>query len=163
MLNIFYGWEIWDYFYSHSVEARRWKERVVSLMNQPGISKKCVHIDLPELWAEYLSSGVWLYPTEWKENSCVCAMKAQACGVLPVTTSVAALDETVQWGRKIYTASIYTDACAQREFVDAVVEYLATPDELYRKSMVVWGSRTFSWEKVASEWQEEFKFQGISA
>jgi glycosyltransferase involved in cell wall biosynthesis len=155
-LSIFYGWELWDYFYSRSAEKINWKESIISLMNQPGIVVKCEHIKMDRLWDEYLSSSIWVYPTEWKENSCITAMKAQACGVLPVTTSVAALAETVQWGRKINATNIYTNAAAQHELVNAVVDYLMGPDELYRRQMVDWAKSMFSWEKVGYQWEQDF-------
>jgi glycosyltransferase involved in cell wall biosynthesis len=159
-LSIFYGWELWDYFYSRSAERIIWKESIISLMKQPGIGAQCQHVSMDELWEEYLSSGIWIYPTEWRENSCITAMKAQACGVLPVTTSVAALAETVQWGRKISARDIYTNVAAQREFVDAVVDYLVAPDELYRRQMTDWANTMFSWEKVGHQWEQDFNSPG---
>ena len=50
----------------------------------------------PEALArEFLTSGVWAYPTWFAETHCITALEAQAAGLYIVTTPVAALNETV--------------------------------------------------------------------
>jgi glycosyltransferase involved in cell wall biosynthesis len=44
---------------------------------------------------ELASAGMWLYPTQFPEISCMAAMEVQAHGVIPVATRYAALAETI--------------------------------------------------------------------
>jgi hypothetical protein len=57
---------------------------------------------------------VWAYPTEFPEIHCITALKAQEARCYPVTTAVAALDETVQSGSKIRSRKIYSDEYNRR-------------------------------------------------
>lgn len=40
-------------------------------------------------------SQFWLHPTEYKETYCITALEMQMCGVVPITSDLAALNETV--------------------------------------------------------------------
>lgn len=44
---------------------------------------------------ELRSAGMWLYPTDFPEISCMAAMETQAHGVIPVASRFAALSETI--------------------------------------------------------------------
>ena len=47
----------------------------------------------------FAAAGVWMYPTETPETSCITAMKALAMGCLPVTSGYAVLGETLGGAR----------------------------------------------------------------
>ena len=45
-----------------------------------------------------LSAEYWLYLTDYEETYCITALEMQMAGVFPITTNVAALNETVNSG-----------------------------------------------------------------
>ncbi len=49
-----------------------------------------------ELAREFMKSGIWAYPTDFEETSCITAMEAQAAGCAIVTSHLGALPETVR-------------------------------------------------------------------
>lgn len=51
-----------------------------------------------ELHDEMLSAEYWLYLTDYEETYCITALEMQMAGVFPITTNVAALNETVNSG-----------------------------------------------------------------
>jgi tetratricopeptide (TPR) repeat protein len=88
-------------------------------------------------------------------HNCITAMKAQAMGCIPVTTTTAALNETVQFGLKVDSDKIYTDRDAQIEFVNGVVNLLQKPpSEDKRKPMVDWAKSKYNWDNVANNWDK---------
>jgi glycosyltransferase involved in cell wall biosynthesis len=156
-LHLYYGWDIWDVCNRNNPTMKIWKESLMSLMQQEGIKTQYEHVDPDQLWDQYLTSSLWLYPTEWNESSCISAMKAQACGAIPVTTNVAALKETVQWGAKIDCVDIYSNQRARDDFIAECVRFLTVPNETYRRQMRDWALKTFSWEAIADQWDSEFR------
>lgn len=135
---------------------QRTRTRLAMLLDQPGIVAANTRLDAEHLWEAFSTAGVWVYPTEFCETSCITAMRAQAAGALPVTTCAGALRETVQWGRKLVAENIYTDADQQAEFVDAVVLSMLEADEDYRSAMIAWSDQQWRWRDVAREWTAEF-------
>jgi glycosyltransferase involved in cell wall biosynthesis len=128
------------------------KQEILRLLDQPGVFE---HGRLPqtEIIKEYGKASIWAYPTEFTEISCITAMKAQAMGAIPITTNVAALDETVRFGLKIDAHDIYKNEDAQQEFVNGVVNLLKEPPtEKDRKEMIDSTREYFSWDKVAQQW-----------
>lgn len=68
---------------------------------------------------EFMKSAIWTYPTDFEETSCITAMEAQAAGSVPVTSALAALNETVGDGGILIDAEagtkryfdLYVEAC----------------------------------------------------
>lgn len=155
-LSVFYGWKIWKQAQDRHPFDVAWFKRIEGLLDAEGIVRKNVFLDEATLWHEYYESDVWLYPTQHNESSCITAMKAQVAGAVPVTTTCGALRETVQWGVKIHSESIYTDEIAQQKFVDAAVRIL-TKGYFERRRMMRWAETHFSWDRVAQRWIECFE------
>ncbi len=154
-LCAFYGWKDWEFWAARDPSKYGLKRRILALLDQPGILAGNLRIEPQELWNQFRQAGVWLYPTECEETSCMNAMKAQAAGALPIVTGVGALPETVQWGTVIAAKDIYTNAAAQAAFVDAVEEHLLSPDETQRERMMQWALEQFNWRGVAATWNRE--------
>ena len=156
-LHVFYGWKFWDGLYSRDLNKLAWKRQMLSLLCQPGVMTPYTYKTSADLWIEYLTSGVWLYPTEWPETSCISAMKAQACGAFPATTSFAALSETVIYGTRVHVTDIYENEQAQQDLIDAVVQHIERPDEADREDMMYQSLQRFSWDRVVEKLDDELR------
>ena len=110
-----------------------------------------------ELHEHFMSAGLWLYPTYFTEISCITAMKAQVSGMIPITMTLAALDETVQHGYKIDFA--IQDTRARTAFMNITVELLKDhkKQEKKRAPMMKWAKDYFAWSKIAQQWSDLFK------
>jgi glycosyltransferase involved in cell wall biosynthesis len=130
------------------------KKRVVGLLDQPGVTVhgRIGHEELAELMK---TSNIWAYPTEFTEISCITAMKMQAAGAVPVCTTVAALDETVQYGHKFDVPDMWTNKEAQDKFINALADVVSNGYEK-RDEMREWAIKHYGWDTVASEWLNEF-------
>lgn len=155
-LHIFYGFEIYDVIHKNNPERKKFKDYLLSLMKQDGIvyHGRVGHKELNE---EYAKSGIWAYPTNFEEISCISAMKAQALGAIPVVTDYAALQETVRNGLRV-DADITTPE-GQSAFVKGLIHLLQDSNRQneIRPDMVKWARNYFSWASVAEQWNQLFK------
>ncbi len=118
------------------------------------------HLDVAR---QFLSAGIWAYPTHFSETSCITAMKAQAAGALPVVIPSGAVDETVEFGAKTSTnASDYPGrrlpARVYEEWEALLISNLRDPAKVQplRARMMAAARERFAWETVAREWNAEF-------
>ena len=154
-LEIFYGWQLFDKFYSGNPSSMMWKEKIVEMMGQEGIVKHG-RLSQPELALEMQECGIWAYPTHFGEINCISAIKAQAYGCEPVVINYAALKETVQFGRKV-EGDIYDDE-TKEEYKKQLIDALNNPmSEEKREEMMKTTIKKYSWTKIAEQWTEEFK------
>lgn len=155
-LHIFYGWDVYDAIHAGNPARTKWKASVMAMMKQDGVfyHGRVGHEDLHK---EIAKSGVWAYPTDFEEISCISAMKAQRLGAVPVVTDYAALQETVKNGLKL-DVDISTDE-GQKEFEQALIKILKDPAAQgdIRKSMMEWAKDYFNWDNVAKLWDERLR------
>lgn len=164
-LHIFYGWQLFDFFYRNNPERMSWRNKVVDLMKQEGVTE---HGRVPQhvIREETLKSGIWAYPTWFGEINCINAQKSQAWGAIPVCVNYAALKETVKFGKIINVydekgnqiRDIY-DPEVQEEFKKALIEALTDHkwQEEVRKEMIPYALEHFTWSKTADGWDLEFR------
>ena len=162
-LHVFYGFsKTYDMLHKDRENMMQFKERILEQLKQPGVHYhgKVPHAELHE---HMMTSGLWLYPTHFTEISCITAMKAQAAGAIPVTMTLAALDETVQHGYKI--AFGIQDTRARKAFVNMTKDLIAHPEkqDRIRAKMQPWALEFYSWKKVAEEWSDLFKHSEVPA
>jgi glycosyltransferase involved in cell wall biosynthesis len=154
-LHIFYGWQLFVKFYNNNPSSMGWKKRMDEMMQADGITDHG-RVTQDELipWIE--KCGLWAYPTHFGEISCISAMKAQAFGAIPVVINYAALQTTVQHGVKV-EGDIY-DQETKEEFKKQLISLLKDDkrQEEIREPMMKWAKNTFSWNKIASDWDKEF-------
>lgn len=154
-LEWFYGWELFDKFYSNNPASMAWKAKMLELLSQPGIVKHG-KLSQPEIEEEMKTCGIFAYPTHFGEINCMSALKAQAFGCEPVVVNYGALQETVQWGRKV-EGDIYDDE-TKEEFKKQLIDALLNPmSDEKRVDMMNWAKEKYAWEKIAHSWDEEFK------
>jgi glycosyltransferase involved in cell wall biosynthesis len=151
-LHWYYGWEVFDKLHEGNQEMAAYKARIKDLLKQPGVYEggRIDHLAVAE---EYQKAEFWLYPTEFTETFCITAAKAQAAGAIPITTTVAALDETVKFGHKFDVSDMYTSEEAQQAFVDKTIEYMKADHD--RRPMQDWACEHFDWQKVAECWHND--------
>jgi hypothetical protein len=101
---------------------------------------------------EMMSSDVWAYPTLFTEIYCITAIKAQASGAWPVTSRLAALEETVQFGDTMDIAE--WDETEKKHYTDLLIKALLNRNK-NRTAMREW-ALTQSWDQVAKDWHDEF-------
>jgi protein O-GlcNAc transferase len=116
-----------------------------------------------EVARQFLSAGIWAYPTHFPETSCITAMKAQAAGAVPVVIPSGAVDETVQFGAKTSTnANDYPLRQLPRQVYEEwealLISNLKDSARLepLRAPMAAAARKRFAWETIAREWSEEF-------
>lgn len=154
-LHIFYGWQLFDRFYSDNPASMAWKNNMCKMMSQEGITDYGRYSQ-KDLVDEYKKSGIWAYPTHFGEINCISAIKAQAYGCEPVVVNYAALKETVQYGKRV-EGDIY-DEETQNEFKKALIETLKNPmNESKRDEMMKWAKDKYSWSVIVDQWDREFK------
>ena len=130
-LHIFYGWQLFDRFYSDNPSSMNWKKKMVEMMQADGVTDHG-RIPQPELTEEIKKSGIWAYPAHFGEINCISGLKAQALGAVPVVIDYAALETTVQFGIKV-KGDIYDPKTK----------------ETYKKQLI--------WALQHPEWQERIK------
>ena len=173
LLHVFYGFTLnFDKIHAHNQSMKTYKQNMLDLLNQTGVVYHG-RVSHKELAKYFLACGLWVYPTSFTEISCITAMKAQCAGAIPITTKVAALDETVQFGVKIGgdnrvehvkqvgapDQQIHIIGIEElNQWYDNVVHYLKHPDEQekMRTPMIDWARNKFDWSNVAKEWNGFF-------
>ena len=154
-LHIFYGWQLFDRFYQNNPSSMQWKNKMLEMMKYEGVTEHG-RISQNKLVKEYEKSGIWAYPTHFGEINCISAIKAQAYGCEPVVVNYAALQETVQFGRKV-EGDIYDDE-TQEKFKKELINALLYPmGEAHRQKMMIWAKKKYAWAKIAQDWDEEFR------
>ena len=142
-LHVFYGWNTYDKMVTMGYRSPDFKNRMLPLLSQEGVFDRG-RVGQTKLARELLSSDVYAYPSNFTEISCISAMRAQACGAIPVTTNYAALDETVKYGHKVSGVGY------SKEFENKLIEVLNNPDESLRKEMMD-NKGIFGWDSAAKE------------
>lgn len=154
-LDVYYGFtKTYDEIHKDDYNWTKYKLKVMEMLKQPGITYYG-RVGHQEIADAFMQSEFLLYPTAFKEISCITAMKSQAGGVYPITTNLAALDETVQYGIKI--KGDINKPEVKEEYLDAVLKAMEENHNKEREEMREWALSTYSWSNVAKSWDKLFK------
>ena len=158
-LHLFYGWKTYDEMMKTGKRSPKYRKLMSDLMLQEGVFEHG-RVGHKQLIREFQKSGVWVYPSHFEEISCISAMKAQACGCVPVCTNYAALDETVLGGIKV------SGKCGEEEtdnkFKTELIKVLKDTKYQEKLRSELPDKDVFSWARVAKKWSDElFKFENI--
>lgn len=106
-----------------------------------------------ELIKYQLTSEIMLYPCTYEELFCIAVAEAQACGVLPITTNIGALQTTNMYKRIPVDAN---DPRNDKLFIDAVVETLSDMAKLREDSMDIYHKSVdrFHPDKISDLWEK---------
>lgn len=154
-LHICYGWDLFDKVAVNNKERQAWKRDVVEAMKQPGI----IHhgrVGKSELKRIRKECGIWAYPTYFTEINSITALDCQKDGLVPVTMTLAALNETVQSGFKIKGDIKKEDV--QEAWLQALFKVMGDNKLFEEESAKAkkWAKK-FYWNKIADKWISEFK------
>jgi len=157
-LHLFYGFNNWEVIAQHNPEQQKiiqhYKDSVRALENQ-GVHFRG-RVSQKQLSEEMLSAGVWLYPTKFTETSCISAMEMQAAGLEIVTSSVAALNETVG-DRGVLIDGDCNDPVYKKTFIDAAVKAMIEPNEDNIAKRIKYAKENFGLTELALGWQGMFQ------
>lgn len=154
-LHVFYGWNNMEELARMDVETRKYIDMMNKKMSQPGVFEHG-RIGHKELVKEYQKAGVWAYPCIFPEISCITAMKAQACGAVPVTNNFAALAETVRSGVVVF-GEVTKSKVLQKYKKELINVLKDTKYQEELRSVAVEQGRKFTWEGVARQWASEWQ------
>jgi len=108
------------------------------------------------LYRHFLSSSHYLYITDFPETSCISCMEAQCMGAIPISSSLWALGDYVQWGKMIHgtVEHSFTLTQAAMALTEQIAKQLEFPDEVeqYRQDMMKWAREMFSWDRIAEQY-----------
>ena len=139
------------------------KAAVIRLLDQKGVTFLGM-VGQDRLADGFARAGVWVYPTESPETSCITAMKALAMGCLPVTSGYAALAETLG-GRDlgpVHQTKRITDSrwrlwMFRRRVIDAMKRG-GTPELMAKRlAWSAWARDAYSWARIAGDWLALFR------
>lgn len=153
-LDISYGWDLFDKAYGNNRERLAWKEKVQELMQQNGITHHG-RIGQDQLQKIRSKCGIWAYPTYFTEIFCITAVEAQHDGLVPVTTTLAALPETAKHGILIDGDINHMET--KEKFLQELINLMGdkkTWKKLSTKCKKF--ARRFYWEKQSSKWIDVF-------
>lgn len=150
--HTFYGWDNIDVLIKKNPKSYfvNLKKEIMELADQPGVHMHG-RITQNQLYEEWLSSGIWIYETNFAETSCISCMEAQAMGAIPLFSPIYAQGENVQWGIPI--EGDCNDALTHSMFAAELVR-LSDPkiQELLRPEMMKWARARYNWERMVDHW-----------
>ena len=152
-LHLFYGWNTYDAMMAQGNRPKEFRDFMTKLMAKPSVFEHG-RVNHKTLIKEFYKSGVYVYPSHFQEISCISAMKAQACGCVPLVFNYAALRETVKAGVKI--EGIGSKPEDMVKFKDELVKLLN--DSVYQEKLrreVDTHKDEFGWDEVAKQWDKE--------
>lgn len=158
-LHAYYGFNnIEKILESTPVKAwRENKEAIEALLRQPGVHWHG-RTPQPELWREWRRSGLWAYPANFTETSCISCMEAQALGAIPICNPIWAVGENVRHG--VFIDGDVNEPMTQARYAGEIVRLASQPklQEEIRGPMMPWARKQFDWERIVDQfegWERE--------
>jgi glycosyltransferase involved in cell wall biosynthesis len=129
------------------------KTKLDRLLKQPGVHWRG-RISQVELYKEWLSAGLWCYPTDFTETSCITCMEAQALGAIPITRPLWALTDNVQHGVRL-DGTPAMDPLTRARYVKAIYQLATNPalQDRIRGPMMAWARSSHNWERWVDQWE----------
>jgi glycosyltransferase involved in cell wall biosynthesis len=156
-LHLYYGFKNWEAsakFYPGQPELIASLKQKIKDMAPMGVVYHD-RINQEELAKEFLSAGVLLYPTWFTETSYLGGMEAQAAGLRIVSSSIAALNETVA-DRGVLLPGEWTSPEYKEKFVQVTVKALNDPANNDRNDLQRYAKEHFGLDTLAKDWEAMF-------
>ena len=163
-LNIYYGWDNWDYLHRGDEVYSKRKEAIINKLKELeayGVQwiGKIGHMELAHAMSQ---AEYWLYPCgKFNETYCISAKKSIASRCLPIVTDMGALDEIVDYGIKVHTTMETDPQTFLNTYKDTVISRMKlgfTEQDL--KDAKDNADRTMkecSWAALAKSWDKLFR------
>jgi glycosyltransferase involved in cell wall biosynthesis len=160
-LHVYYGFDTWERMAEvHKDKIAKlqigiFRTRLASMEEQGVVAHG--RVGQAELAKAWMGASLWLYPTSFSETSCITAMEAQAAMAWPITSKLAALQETVRQGVLINPPN--TRDGYREEFLGQVRLFLDGVNVDRLKSQFLarnWAMEELDWDGVAKQWEELF-------
>lgn len=169
-LHIYYGWHMIDKIVDHykdlgnnpqSEHLKNFKAKILHHIDHLGGEEAGIfqhgRVNQDILAKAMMNSNIWPYPTQFAETFAITAIEMQAAGVIPVTSNLAALTETV--------APFYEKLDGwpgNNDYQSRFLRLLAMSYELeeYREQGREEGRKhaeSYSWENAYSTWNNVIK------
>lgn len=154
-LHIFYGLDNIEKIAAAHGDKRPWRasfDIVEKAQKTPGVTWHG-RVGQRELYQEFMKSGLWVYPTDFSETSCISSMEAQCLGAVPITRPYWGVLDNVKHGVFI-EGSPGGDTLVRARYVDAIVRLTASPEgqEAIRQPMMAEARVRCDWQRVAEQW-----------
>jgi glycosyltransferase involved in cell wall biosynthesis/tetratricopeptide (TPR) repeat protein len=166
-LHLFYGWEMINKIINMERQRGRyaWLEefrnkcinQIYALGGEEGGIIEHGRVDQITLAKEMAKCNMWLYPTDFMETFCITALEMQMSGVIPVTSNLAALRETVNpdvpkiegWPKNTDYQKRFLKLMASMTVQEEWQEYIREENREF--------AAQFTWENVYSKWNDLIK------
>ena len=149
-LDIFYGMDLLDL---RNPDHRKLKTKIEKYSTYPGITLKG-KIPKQELIKEWLTHGLWVYPTAFLEVFCMAAVEAQTFGAIPIVNPLWGVAEQVNFGNLVRGSTF--DPMVQARFVEAIIAFATNEplQEELRKEMMLQTRIKYNWDIVVKDWSD---------
>jgi glycosyltransferase involved in cell wall biosynthesis len=152
-LHIFYGFDNIDKIIKDMPWVGKMKDEIMGSINStPGIIWHG-RVGQVELLIEWMKSGIWCYPINFTETSCISCMEAQACNVIPIVSPIWALQENVMNG--IFVEGDVKAKLTIAKFAAEIVR-VCSSDKLcndIKDTMKISAKVRFNWERYVDQWE----------
>jgi glycosyltransferase involved in cell wall biosynthesis/tetratricopeptide (TPR) repeat protein len=159
-LHVFYGWNSIDKIVDiqPTNPLGRFKEGVMGIIEEMGGEDYGIfwhnRVTQTELAEHLKTCHAWLYPTYFMETFCITAIEMQAAGVIPITSNVAALQETV--GNPALRVDGWPNNVSfLRQYTDTVIRTVSTTKK-HQEGLRERGyhqANKFTWDAAFRDWQ----------
>jgi len=159
-LHICYGWDNLNKL-SHRSAVRWQYERTLKLAQQPGVFLRG-RMGQPELYREWLKTGIMCSPTNFLETGYISLQEAQALGAIPICNPIWAAAEYQLAGIAI-EGDAERDALTLRRYAMAAVFLMQNEagQEEIRGPMMAEARKKFDWGGVVDQYEEWMHEDGI--
>jgi glycosyltransferase involved in cell wall biosynthesis/SAM-dependent methyltransferase len=156
-LHLYYGFKNWEFAAQFDQLQLDLIERIKNKIKELEPLGVVYHdrVSKEVLAEEFLSAGCWIHPTWFTETSCITAMEAQAAGLGIVTSSIAALNETVN-NRGILINGDWTSPEYKNKFIQSVIEIINNYNDLDRIKLQEYANQNFGLDSLAQNWSDMF-------
>lgn len=169
-LHIFYGWNIIDKIIQSGNEQGAYlfdfKNQIVGNIEYMGGEEGGIYqhgrIPQKELAEHQKNATIWAYPTNFMETFCITALETQAAGVIPATSDLAGLTETVALADLRVRGWNANSDYQTRWF--RLLERLLNGDEeelYWYRHVAREHAMEYSWDNVYGKWNSLFKEIGV--
>ncbi len=108
-------------------------------------------IERQRLVKEQLAAQVHSFPCKFKELFCISVAECQVAGAWPVTSNIAALPTTNQWGTIIWGNDF--DYQWGRSYIDSLVDVLQL-EKAAIENMQNQAKKRFDWHRICEQWED---------